>query len=138
MRKKTKVKILCLIDMPIFLNINFNENGTPPYLLFWTRRVLPVSKIYRWNMVQWRFYYLLLFPLLLYLFLVLSSYISLVLQFCSILNFSPFRKQVWQNNKNTDLWGDITNKWPISKIDDLIGRAKRMNHRLKQLGCRLL
>ena len=106
MRKKAQVKIVCLVDMPIFLNIKFYENGTLIYLLYWTCRVIPVSKIYRWNMVQWRFYYLLLFPLLLYLFLVLSSYISLVLQFCSILNFSPFRKQVWQNNKKSLIRGE--------------------------------
>ena len=122
-----------------FLNIKLYEIGTLIYLIYWTRRVIPVSKIYLWNMVQWRFYYLLLFLLLLYSFLVFSCYISLVLQFCSILHFSTFRKQVWQNNmKNTDSRGDNTNKWHISKIEDLIGRAKRMNHRLKQLGGRLL
>ena len=99
-RKKAKVKIFCLVDMTIFLNIKFYENGTLLYLLFWTRRVIPVSKIDRRYMVQWRFYYLLLFSLLLYSFIVMSWYISFLFRFlflCSIPQSFHFRYQVWQN-----------------------------------------
>ena len=82
-----------------FLNIKFYENGTPPYLRFWTRRVLPVSKIDRWNVAQCQFYYLLLFPLLLYSFILLLWYISFLFPFLFSLFSSRFRKLVWQNNQ---------------------------------------